>query len=77
MCVRARVCVCVCVHVPVRVRAGSVYSAWRMVSSVWVHSGAVVYRWLEGESDRNIVSFRSCVRASGRGEAKLYGRVWR
>ena len=28
-----------------------------------------------GESNREIVSFRSCVRASGRGEAKLRGRA--
>ena len=28
-----------------------------------------------GESNREIVSFRSCVRASGRGEAKLRERV--
>ena len=28
-----------------------------------------------GESNREIVSFRSCLRASGRGEAKLLGRA--
>ena len=35
----------------------------------------VVHRRLGGESNREIVSFRSCVRASGRGEAKLRERV--
>ena len=39
-----------------------------------VHIVGIIGGW-GGESNREIVSFRSCVRASGRGEAKLRGRA--